>query len=270
MNRIKTPLQRRPLAIALLATCALSACTTTPTGRNQLALLSDGDVDKMGVESYEAMKKKLPLTQNAKIKNYVVCITNQIIPHVKQAPKLSQWEVNVFADKQANAFALPGYKIGVYEGLLKYAVNQDQLAAVIGHEIGHVIAHHARERVSTQMATDMGIKFGSSLFDIEDPNDSLAVKVAVLGAQYGVALPFSRAHESEADVIGLELMAKAGFNPKESVQLWKNMSKGGDSGPELLSTHPSNTTRIDQLNSAMPKAMALYKQAKSKKPNCSL
>ncbi len=264
---------RRPLALialSLATTLLLFSCSTTPTGRSQLAIISDTEVDAMGVASYEKLKQELPLSTNKNIKNYVVCIANQMIPYVKQAPKINQWEVTVFADQQANAFALPGYKIGVYEGLLKYAVNQHQVAAVIGHEIGHVIAHHGRERLSTQMATNVGIQLGAVLLGVENPNDSWAVKAAALGAQYGVALPFSRAHESEADFIGIELMAKAGFDPRESVQLWKNMSKGGKAGPEFLSTHPSNKTRIADLNSAMNKAMQIYNARKANKPRCTL
>ncbi len=255
--------------LVLYFTLAITACSTTPTGRKQLSLLSDSEVNKMGVSSYEQMKKEMPLSQNKALKNYVVCVAEHIIPQVKQAPRISQWEINLFADKQANAFALPGYKIGVYEGLLNYAVNEDQLAAVIGHELGHVIAHHAKERLSTQMATDMGIKVGAVLLGVEDINNSLGVKVAALGAQYGVILPFSREHESEADMIGLDLMAKSGFDPRQSIQLWKNMSKDGGSVPELLSTHPSNKTRIQQLQAHMNKAMQLYQASgKAGKPKC--
>ncbi|MGB5457188.1 MAG: M48 family metallopeptidase, partial [Gammaproteobacteria bacterium] len=183
--------------------------------------------------------------------------------------------VRVFADDQANAFALPGNKIGVYEGLLKYAVNQHQLAAVIGHELAHVVAQHGNERVSEQLATQAGmsiaaVALGSS--QTSDSNKQLILAGLGLGVQYGVILPFSRTHESEADLIGLDLMAESGFLPTESVKLWENMSKAGGGAPEFLSTHPSSTTRIKDLKARMPRALDKYNkaQAKNLKPNCSL
>ncbi|WP_421853756.1 M48 family metalloprotease [Marinomonas sp.] len=162
-------------------------------------------------------------------------------------------------DEQVNAFALPGYKVGVYTGLLKVADNQSQLAAVVGHELAHVIARHGNERVSTQLATSQALALGYQLSGEESPEKVAIFQALGLGAQIGIILPFSRTHESEADLLGQEYMAKAGFDPRESVQLWRNMSaNGGSKTPELLSTHPANSTRIEGLQNAMPPNLATY------------
>ena len=263
-----------PPSLALFIVIAtLSSCATSPEGRNQLKLISSDQMDAMGVQSFEQLKKDTPLTQNKNIQQYVTCIANRIIPHVKQNPDPKQWEVQVFEDEQANAFALPGYKIGVYTGLLKYAKNQDQLAAVMGHEVAHVIAEHGNERVSNQMATQAGLSIAAiALGSTQDENTGLILAGLGIGAQYGVILPFSRKHESEADLIGLDLIAPAGFNPAESVTLWQNMSQSSAAPPEFMSTHPSSETRIKQLKERIPKANIAYQKAitQGQRANCSL
>ena len=268
--------QIKRLAFTLIISAAafgITACATSPEGRKQLILVSSDQIDAMGIQSFEQMKKDAPISQDKNIHQYVNCIANKIIPHVKQNPNPSAWEVVVFEDEQANAFALPGYKIGVYTGLLKYAKNQDQLAAVMGHEVAHVIAEHGNERVSNQMATEAGLSIAAILLGTEqDENTALIMAGLGLGAQYGVILPFSRKHESEADLIGLELMAKAGFNPNESVTLWQNMAQSGLTPPEFLSTHPSSDTRIKQLQERIPKVKPVYQQAvkNGQRANCKL
>ena len=251
----------------------LLACATSPEGRKQLILVSSEQIDAMGIQSFEQMKQDSPISQDKNIQQYVNCIANKIIPHVKQNPNPSAWEVVVFEDEQANAFALPGYKIGVYTGLLKYAKNQDQLAAVMGHEVAHVIAEHGNERVSNQMATQAGLSIAAVLLGTEqDDNTALIMAGLGLGAQYGVILPFSRSHESEADLIGLDLMARSGFDPKESVTLWQNMAQSGLSPPEFMSTHPSSDTRIKQLRERIPQVQPAFQQAvkKGQRANCKL
>jgi len=249
------------LALIILG---LSSCATSPEGRHQFKLIPEDQMNAMGVQSFEQIKQQTPLSKDQNINQYVLCIANTIIPQVKQNPNPQQWEVRVFDDDQANAFALPGYKIGVYTGLLKYAKNQDQLAAVMGHEVAHVIANHGNERISGQIATQAGLDLASVVLgSSQDPNNAMILAGLGLGVQYGITLPFSRSHESEADLIGLDLMAKAGFNPAESVTLWKNMSQAGASPPEFMSTHPSNETRIKQLKERIPKANIAYQQAVS-------
>lgn len=263
------------LAASACLTLLVTSCATSPEGRSQLRLLPEEQISSMGVQSFEQIKEQTPESKDANIRAYVQCIANAIIPQLDQDNDPGLWEVRVFADDQANAFALPGNKIGVYEGLLKYAENQHQLAAVMGHELAHVIAQHGNERVSDQLAAQAGIAIaaialGSS--EASDSNKKLILAGLGLGVQYGVILPFSRTHESEADLIGLELMASSGFNPEESVKLWENMSKAGGQPPEFLSTHPSSTTRIKDLNARMPTALIAYNKAQTqnKKPNCRL
>ena len=263
------------LVSSVFIAIAVSACATSPEGRSQLKLLPDEQIDSMGVQSFEQIKQDTPETSNENMRAYVQCIASAIIPQLDEDNNPAMWEIRVFADDQANAFALPGNKIGVYEGLFKYAVNQHQVAAVMGHELAHVIAQHGNERVSDQLAAQAGIAIAAIALgtsDTSDDNKALILAGLGLGVQYGVILPFSRTHESEADLIGLELMASSGFDPVESVTLWQNMAKAGGQPPEFLSTHPSSATRIKDLNARMPRALETYGKARAqnRKPNCQL
>lgn len=252
--------------------CAIliSACATSPEGRMQFKLFPSQQMDKLGVQSFSQIKTDTPRSQNAATVRYIECIANHIIPQLDKNNNPDNWEVVVFADQQANAFALPGNKIGVYEGLLEFAVNQHQVAAVMGHEVAHVIAQHGNERISGQIAAKTGLSLAALALGKGEHDDSLLLAGLGLGVQYGVILPFSRAHESEADLIGLGLMARAGFKPAESIKLWQNMSASGLSPPEFMSTHPSGKTRIAQLTQRMQSANTLYQQARAqgKTPNC--
>lgn len=254
---------------------AMASCATSPEGRSQLKLLPEDQIDSMGVQSFEQIKQQTAETKDPKMTAYIQCIANAIIPQLDKDNNAALWEVRVFADDQANAFALPGNKIGVYEGLMKYAVNQHQVATVMGHELAHVIAQHGNERVSEQLAAQAGltiaaVALGSS--STSDDNKKLILAGLGLGVQYGVILPFSRTHESEADLIGVELMARSGFDPRESVKLWENMAKAGAQPPEFLSTHPSSSTRIKDLNERMPRALEVYNKARAqnRSPDCKL
>ncbi|MGD8875104.1 MAG: M48 family metallopeptidase, partial [Gammaproteobacteria bacterium] len=181
------------------------------------------------------------------------------------------WEVVVFNDSDANAFALPGGKIGVYTGLLKVAENQDQLATVIGHEVAHVLARHSNERVSQKFAVEQGLSLISAIANPQSGTGQTLMGLLGVGAQYGVLMPYSRIQESEADILGLDLMARAGFDPRESTRLWINMGRaGGGQPPEFLSTHPSHSTRISDLNAHMPVALQLQSRARQqgKRPVC--
>lgn len=253
----------------------LSSCATSPEGRSQLKLLPDEQVDSMGVQSFEQIKKDTPESGDAKLREYVQCIADAIIPRLDEHNDPAQWEVRVFAGDEANAFALPGNKIGVYEGLMKYAVNQHQVATVMGHELAHVLARHSNERVSEQLAAQAGMSIAAIALGTSSASDDQKALILAglgVGVQYGVILPFSRTHESEADLIGLDLMAEAGFDPRESVKLWQNMAKAGGQAPEFLSTHPSSSTRINDLNARMSRALGLYNQAQAqnRKPDCRL
>jgi len=258
------------LSAAVAAALALSACATSPTGRNQVLLFSDSQLSEMGAQAFSGMKEELKVSTKPVQNTYVECIANAITAQVPASVFDGQWEVVVFDDEQVNAFALPGGKIGVYTGLLGVAENQHQLAAVIGHEVGHVIAEHGNERMSQSTLINMGTQAAGQVLAANEVPQSGPIMAAIgLGMQVGVQLPFSRTHESEADEIGLQLMAKSGFDPRQSVNLWQNMeaASGGNSPMEFLSTHPAPQTRIDDLRANMSPALADY-QATNNRPNC--
>ena len=224
----------------------------------------------MGAQAFDDLKGKTPREYNSAINSYVKCVANAVTREAVDHTGVSSWEVVVFKDASANAFALPGGKIGVHTGMLKVATSAGQLAAVLGHEVGHVIARHGAERVSQAMATQAGLlATGVALKD--NRNQGTIMAALGVGAQFGILLPHGRKQESESDEIGQQLMSMAGFDPRESVQLWKNMARaGGGAAPEWLSTHPSNNRRIKDLESNMHLAMDLYKTAQSqgKVPGC--
>lgn len=242
---------------------ALNACATSPTGRNQLIFMPDNEVNQMGLRAFDDLKQKKPISKNPAYNQTVQCIANALTQTMG-----GNWEVVVFEDETFNAFALPGSKIGVHTGLLKLVDNQDQLAAVIGHEIGHVIAKHSNERLSQETAMKTGLSVVTSVGGLGPVTSGLLG----VGAQYGVLLPFSRDHESEADVVGLGLMAKAGFDPTQSITLWQKMSQASQGGqpPEFMSTHPSNATRIQELQKHMPTMIQVQQKAlaSGKQPHC--
>ncbi len=258
--------------LATLVCCILAAgCTTSPLGRSQLVLFPESQLAEMGVAAFAEMKKEEPLSKDPKTNGYVECVARAITNELGGTDAGRNWEVSVFDDDAANAFALPGAKIGVFTGLLAVAKNQDQLATVIGHEVGHVLAHHSNERASQAGLTQMGLTAASVAIGGNSEQGQMLMAALGLGAQVGILLPYGRVQESEADLIGLDLMAKAGFDPRESVALWKNMSAAGQGQPpEFLSTHPGHSTRIQNLGERIPQAMGLYEsaQAAGRKPTC--
>ncbi|QFU02993.1 TPR repeat-containing protein YfgC precursor [Halomonas sp. THAF5a] len=257
------------LAIGALS-LGLAACTTSPTGRSQLTLLSDEQLDQMGAQAFAQYQQELPTVGGAPLR-YVQCVTDAVVRALPPQSRNQNWQVKVFASEQANAFALPGGYVGINTGLLDVARNQDQLATVIGHEIAHVLARHANERASTETATQIGLSAISSAAGLQGAGGETMMAALGMGAQYGILLPFSRSHESEADALGLTLMADAGFDPRESVALWNNMSAaGGARPPAWLSTHPSHGQRIGGLEAGLDEAMARYEQARraGRTPNC--
>lgn len=264
---------KRVVMTALLIT--LAACTVSPTGRKQFILpnYTEGDMGKMGAAAFTDLKKKQPLDNDPKTNAYVSCVAHAILTSLP-GDEGKGWEVEVFKDDTPNAFALPGKKIGVHSGILKVAKNQDQLATVIGHEVGHVQAHHSAERLSQQTAAQGALLVGAIVAGTSNSTEKGLVMGALgAGVTYGVLMPFSRTQESEADMIGLKLMAKAGFNPNESVALWENMAAADDSKtPEFLSTHPSDQTRMSALNRAMSEAEVDAEQARAqgRHPNCKM
>jgi predicted Zn-dependent protease len=258
------------LATPLLFTAfaaLLTACATSPIGRSQFIFMPDNQVNQMGLQAFDTLKKDKKISYNSQYNQATTCIAQAITRETG-----GNWEVVVFEDTTPNAFALPGNKIGVYTGMLKLVDNQEQLAAVIGHEIGHVLAKHSNERASQEMAMSQGMNVLQALTMPTSALGQLGFGLLGVGAEYGVLKPYGRTQESEADMIGVDLMAKAGFDPRFSISLWQKMEQAtqGKQPIEFMSTHPSHATRIQDLEQHMPQAMALYQQAQStgKQPHC--
>ncbi len=275
MKSINPILPVKKIILFLSLVIFIASCATSPMGRKQFILIGDNEMNKMGIASFTKMKTSSKVSQDQKAQRYVRCVANAIVNELPEQWRKQAWEVVVFDDNSANAFALPGGKIGVHTGLLKVATNQDQLATVIGHEVAHVLSRHGAERVSQQMGLEIAMQATDAISKnkMQNQGSQRALMSALgLGAQFGVLLPFSRTHESEADLFGLNLMAKAGFNPRQSVNLWQNMAKasGGKRQPQFMSTHPNPEKRIEKLANFMPQALALQKQAQlnGKNPRC--
>ena len=257
------------VSVFSVAVAFVAGCATSPTGLKQLKLFPDGQMTKMGVTAFEEMKANTPRSTDQATNKYVACVASTLYSQVNSSV---QWELVVFEDDAVNAFALPGGKIGVYTGLLNVAKNQHQLAAVIGHEIAHVTADHGNARISTAYATQTGLQLTQLIAGAASPEKSQLLGLLGLGAQYGILMPYGRSQEREADILGLRMMSKSGFDPTESVKLWQNMAAagGGKEPPEFMSTHPSNQTRIQALNENMAAAKQQYKAAMASgmKPDC--
>ena len=225
----------------------------------------------MGETAFQQLRKKEPVVESGPVASYVECVVQPLTKVVPAPEGGGNWDVTVFQGDQVNAFALPGGNIGVYTGLLKAARTPAQLAAVIGHEIGHVQANHANARLSTQFATEAGLALIQVLGQGTAVESQQAMALLGLGAQVGLLLPFSRAQETESDILGLRYMAEAGYDPRAAVQLWQNMAQvGGNGPPTFLSTHPSGEQRIETLQKHMPEALAIFRKAQSagRNPSC--
>lgn len=266
----------RDIAVGLVCALLLSACatTTSSTGRKQyVGAVSQQQLDQLGTQAFDQMKGQKPLTQDGKQSAYLSCVVDAIVRELPPQWRQGGWQEAVFVDKNPNAFALPGGKVGVYTGIFDVARNQDQLAAVVGHEIGHVIERHHDERVTRQMGASgvvqllgviAGAKYG-------DSGSQLATQGGSLLAQGGFLLPGTREQETEADVVGQRLMAQAGFDPRQAVDLWQNMlGASGSRPPEWLSTHPDPRSRIGELRKRAETLMPTYEQARAagRKPAC--
>jgi predicted Zn-dependent protease len=232
-------------------------------------MVSSKEVDAGAKEAYAKMmaeaQKKGVLDKDPAALKRVQEITKRLIPHTAifrpDAPKW-QWEVHVLSVEEVNAWCMPGGKMAMYTGLIqKLNATDDEIAAVMGHEIAHALREHARERMSRQMGTQLGVGIVGALLGVGDLGQSIAGQVA----EVTLNLPNSRLHETEADRIGVELAARAGYDPKAAVSLWEKMAKvsGGGQPPKWLSTHPSHEDRINDLRQYSEKVMPLYTAAKS-------
>ena len=246
-------------ALALSAAVPLGGCAGDATGFG-LNLVSQEQLADMGRTTWARTVQETPPSRDQRLTAAAREVSARILKAAGQ--NASAWEVRVFASPEANAFALPGNKIGVYEGMFGVAKNEAQLAAVLGHEVAHNLLEHAAQRVSTQIATEAGTQILGSALAIGGLGgaEELAALLGA-GAQYGLILPYSRNQELEADRIGLRLMAQAGYDPRAAVELWRNMAEAGARQPEFLSTHPGPENRIRQLEGLMPEALAVYQAA---------
>ena len=254
-------------ALKIVLILLLTSCAISPTGRQQFIAVSSEQLNLSGSLAFSELKQTRPIARDPHVNRYVNCVTQLIVNELAGGPA---WEVVVFRDRSANAFALPGGKIGVNTGLLQVARTQDQLAAVIAHEVGHVLADHANERLSQRLAIEGGLSLLGAVAGASEVSP-VALQALGIGAQVGVLLPYSRIHESEADLIGLDLMARAGFDPRESISLWQNMQLSGDrEPPEFLSSHPSHGTRIQELRGNIGPALQVYQASlqRGKRPRC--
>lgn len=246
----------------VLAALSCAACATSPLGRSQLNLVSDEQMAQVGAQAFRQIEQKTPVTRDARLNRFVTCVADAVTTAIPG--NTTPWEVKVFDSPEINAFALPGGHIGVYTGLLKVATTQDELAAVIGHEVSHVLAHHSAERYSQALAANLGAGLVGAVTGV-DPN-------LVGDASTLLLLHFSREQESEADLLGLDLMARAGFDPQGAIALWQKMSRlGGARPPAILSDHPSDASRIQQLQARVPQDIPVYQQARAagRRPQCS-
>jgi predicted Zn-dependent protease len=244
-----------------------AGCITNPeTGRRQLLLVSESEMSQLGLSSFEQMKKEVPVSKDTAA-NALLQRVGKRIASVVNLPG-AQWEFVVFESKEANAFCLPGGKIGVYTGILPITRDDAGLAAVIGHEVAHATLQHGRERMSEGMATQVLGQGLGAVVDAADPRWTGAFnQLYAPGSQVLVGLPHSRAQESEADWRGLIYMARAGYDPEASVAFWErfsafNKQAGGGSTPWFLRTHPLDETRIKQLKERMAEAKAQFQPAR--------
>ncbi len=236
---------------------------------NAAFLVSEKEVRRQARVEWLSMKRHVPLEPNPAIVGYVQCVANKVIAELPPGHEAFDWEVVVFDEEEMNAFADPNGKIGVFNGILRVADTPDALAAVIGHEIAHATEGHVMDRARKNARQEIWALLGGAATG--------AMDMWRQGIAIGFGLPFAREQESEADLIGLEYMANAGFDPRASVYLWKNMAAAHKADrrerpPEFLSTHPSDDVRIDNMVRSLTPALIKYNAAREagKRPACSV
>jgi len=270
---LKSPGESRP-SISISAVAAglalfvvgllVFGCATSPLGRKQLKLLPSDEVNRAGGRAFHEILAQKPQTADVLATARVRCVTAFLARGIPGPAGELDWHVVVFEASEPNAFALPGGRIGVNRGMLDVATTPDQLAAVLGHEMAHVQADHANERMSANLAATGAVTLLSIAAARADLSARHAANLLGAGAQLGILFPYSRAHEREADLLGLDLMARVGFAPDAAVLLWQRMSAARKSTPpEFLSTHPASESRIAELRQRLPHARFLYRDARA-------
>jgi predicted Zn-dependent protease len=273
MNHIKSTLFTRILS-AVMGCYFLIACAEVPlTNRHSLQLLPESQLASMSLQEYDKVLKENKLSTNREqvemVRRVGFKIAKAAEAFLTEAGLHSQiknlnWEFNLIEDdKTANAWVMPGGKAVVYTGILKYTRDETGLAVVLGHEVAHAIAGHGNERMSQALLAQMGgVALSVALSENSAQTRDLFMQAYGAGATVGLLLPYSRLHESEADRIGLTLMARAGYDPREAVPFWERMNQeGGQRPPELLSTHPAPATRIANIKKYIPEALVYYKKS---------
>ncbi len=266
---------KRRMAIAAICISLLIGCATSPTGRKQLLIVSESSAIAASKQAYvqmiEPYAKKGKVDNQPDLKKRVYRITGRLIAQaIKMRPETKNWDwsIKIIDEPETvNAWAMAGGKMALYTGLVnKVKPTDDELSQVLGHEIAHALAKHSAEKMSVAMASNAGILAVGILTDTE----GLALSGAALAAAVAVQMPNSRAAETEADRIGIELAAKAGYDPRSAATLWKKMAKAGGKGPpEFLSTHPSPGNREKRLAALAPQMMKYYRQ-KGERPTYQL
>jgi len=260
------------LVLGMVILLILGSCSTVPlTGRQQLNLVSNSSMLEMSFQQYKEFINTNDLSSNRQQTEMVLRVGKNIREAVEQyfaSENMSQelndyaWEFNLIENAEPNAWCMPGGKVVVYTGILPITQNESGLAVVMGHEIAHAIAKHGNERMSQQLAAQMGgLALSVALAEKPQETQQLWMLAYGVGAQYGAILPYSRLHESEADQLGLIFMAMGGYDPNNAVAFWERMAsmKKGADVPEFLSTHPSDANRINTIKSQIPRAMEYYK-----------
>lgn len=254
--------------LALAAT--LAACTTVPiTGRSSLNLIPEQELLSMSLTSYQDFLDQAKLSDDPeavamvrRVGERMAAATEAYLKSIGQPVSEFAWEFNVVEDEAANAWVMPGGKVVVYSGILPIAKDDAGLATVLGHEIAHVVAQHGNERMSQQLLAQLGgAALSVAVRDAPGQTQNLFMAAYGAGAQVGVLLPYSRLQESEADRIGLTLMAIAGYDPRAAIDFWQRMeTEGGPRPPQFLSTHPSPGNRIANIERYLPEALAIYRK----------
>lgn len=260
---VALPATRRR-ALALLA--GASAMAASGCEQATAVLVSPEEVDRLGLAAFAEMKSEVPVSTDSTAQRRLQAIGRRIVAASDSPVAAEKWEFVVFASDELNAFALPGGRVGFYEGILAIMANDAQIATVMGHEIGHVNANHSAKRLAGARATQLGLAAVATGLQLGQVGMSQEIAQALgLGVQYGAVLPYSRANELEADRLGLGYMAEAGYDPNEALAFWQvfvaRTAKGAP--PAFLSTHPAGEDRIAQFRELMPEAEAIYRQSRA-------
>lgn len=264
---------RKITFLFVLAALVISCSKNALTGKKQLTLLPEAELQTMAVQEYQKFLSatKVVATSNNRDAEMVNRVGKRIVKAVEtyyaekgMSDKLTgfKWETNLVDDKAVNAWCMPGGKIVVYTGILPVTQNEAALAAVMGHEVCHALLQHGNQRMSQGVLASVGqVALAVAVANKPQETQNLFLGAYGAGAQVGVLLPFSRKHELEADRYGLLFTAMAGYNPQEAIGLWERMEKlsNGQKPPEFLSTHPAEGRRIEQLQKYMPEALQYYK-----------